>query len=180
MNITKIGLFSFMIIFSTSLMLFSQETSPDQEEQRIIPSLNMQELKENASGFSLGILFGEPAGLSAKVTWPDSMALDAALAWSFLSDNPGLYVHSNLLYHLNGFQMDNGAFFRPFVGIGGAINIESDFKIALRIPLGLSYYFTMLPLEVFIEAAPGLLLFPETSAYFAGGIGIRYRFKSEE
>ncbi len=159
-----------------------QITAQEADEEKVIGesvTLQLEELRERASGFALGIILGDPSGLSVKVTGSGSMAMDAALAWSFLSDNPGLYLHSDLLYHLNGFQMDNGAFFRPFVGIGGAINFASDFKIALRIPIGLAFYFTTVPIEVFVEAAPGLLLFPETSSYAAGGIGIRYQLKKQ-
>jgi hypothetical protein len=167
-----------LFLLSWTVLLPAQDNgeSGDAGERTI---LRIEELRERASGFALGIILGEPSGLSAKVTGSGSMAVDAALAWSFLSDNPGLYLHSDLLYHLNGFQMDNGAFFRPFAGIGGAVNFASDFKIALRIPVGLAFYFTTIPIEVFVEAAPGLLLFPETSSYLAGGIGIRYQLKKQ-
>lgn len=163
-----------LLILLFPALLAAQEGVNGTEER---PILDLDELRGKVSGFSLGIILGEPSGISAKVTGSGSMAWDAALAWSFLSENPGLYLHSDVLYHLNGFQMESGAFFRPFIGFGGAVHFAADFKIALRIPVGLAFYFTSVPVEVFVEAAPGLLLFPETSSYAAGGIGIRYQLK---
>jgi len=169
---------AFFFLFALTVPGFSQNGDPGQTEKPegdSKPLINIDELKERASGLSAGIILGEPSGISIKATGNGSMAWDAALAWSFLSHNTGLYLHSDFIYHLNGFQMNNGAFFRPYVGGGGAVHFSSDFKIAVRIPIGIAFFFSNMPIEVFVEAAPGLLLFPETSNYVAAGIGIRYR-----
>ena len=50
------------------------------------------------SGLGLGLIFGEPTGLSAKMWTSERTAIDAALAWSF--STPGwFHVHADFLIH---------------------------------------------------------------------------------
>ena len=48
-------------------------------------------------------------------------------------------------------------------------------NVGVRIPLGLVYEFAEVPLEIFIEAAPGMDVFPDVQVNGGGGMGIRYR-----
>ena len=51
---------------------------------------------------------------------------------------------------------------------------NSDDKIGIRIPVGLSYLFANSPLEFFVEVVPLLDLSPDTELDFNGGLGLRY------
>jgi hypothetical protein len=125
--------------------------------------------------FGIGVLLGEPTGLSAKVRLGETSAIDAAAAWSFL-DEGSFYFHADYLFHFTDvFSVDPGEL-PLYVGAGGKIALREDPFLGVRIPVGIAYEFETVPLDVFFEVAPGVGLIPETSADFGGGIGIRYYF----
>ena len=71
-----------------------------------IAALSIQ-LNAQDSGFGLGIIVGEPTGISAKLWTTENTALDAALAWSFAGDG-FLRLHSDLLWHKHYFEVEKG------------------------------------------------------------------------
>ena len=122
---------------------------------------------------SVGLILGEPTGLSAKQWIGDGASLDLGVAWSF--DPPGsFYVHVDYQQHFDQLDIDPGELLW-FAGIGPQISIKDELQIGVRIPVGLVYDIEDVPLEVFFELAPGLKLFRETDFLFFGGIGIRYQ-----
>lgn len=124
---------------------------------------------------SVGVMVGEPTGLSAKQWLGQSTAVDLAVAWSFAGAG-AFYVHLDYQQHFAITDVRPGSL-SAFVGAGGKISIRADeFRLGARIPLGLYYAFDTVPLEVFLEIAPGLMIFPATTFDAGGGIGIRYRF----
>jgi hypothetical protein len=64
----------------------------------------------------------------------------------------------------------------PYVGVGGKTALSEDLYLGLRLPLGLIYLFDKAPVDIFIEIAPSVLLFPETNFDAGAGIGVRYWF----
>ena len=123
---------------------------------------------------SVGVILGEPTGLSAKLWIDERAALDIAVAWSFT--NTGLvYVHLDYQQHFPSFDVESGRL--PwFVGIGAKVYIGADVTIGGRVPIGLVYEFAEVPLELFLEVAPGMRFFPATQFDVGAGIGLRYRF----
>ena len=122
---------------------------------------------------SVGVILGEPTGLSAKMWIGERSSIDLAVAWSFIQ-NGSIYAHADYQQHFTfpDLGVDRLLF---FVGLGPKFYVGDQLRIGLRIPLGAVYDFGDLPLEVFLELAPGILLFPETRIDGGGGIGIRYR-----
>jgi len=47
----------------------------------------------------------------------------------------------------------------------------------VRFPLGLAYMFRKVPLDLFLELSPSLIIFPGTAFDAGAGLGIRYWFK---
>jgi hypothetical protein len=133
--------------------------------------------------FGLGIIIGDPTGLSAKLWTGNNTALDAAVAWSFLGNdgnnnhNRVLHVHADLLFHnFSLFNVDRGRL-PLYYGIGGRIKFHEDNnRIGIRIPVGLEYIFEGNNVDMFLEVVPLFDLTPETEFGFNGGIGIRYFF----
>jgi hypothetical protein len=140
-----------------------------------------------AGDFGLGIMIGEPTGLSGKLWLSPKSAVDAGLAWSFQGDGS---FHLHLDYLLHDFKLipvDKGKL-PLYYGIGGRFLIhdhnkwwdehhnDNDVHIGLRIPVGLEYIFTGDKVGIFLEIAPVLDLAPDTDLDFNGGIGVRYFF----
>jgi len=129
------------------------------------------------NGFGLGVILGEPTGVSAKSWISSTTAIDAALAWSFV-DNGALHIHADYLIH--NFQLINieGKGKLPvYYGIGARIKFgNDDTRLAVRIPVGIDYLFGDAPVDIFLEVVPMLDLIPKTKFQFNAALGARYFF----
>jgi hypothetical protein len=125
----------------------------------------------------VGLIVGEPTGLSLKYFMNDTLALDGALGWSF-RDEPDLYLHSDFLWHKFDLINVPQAQLPFYVGVGGWAKFRDpeDNQAGLRFPIGVSCIFDNLPLDVFAEIAPTLEVTPSTRGGITGGIGARWWF----
>ncbi|UCB53616.1 MAG: hypothetical protein JSV10_03235 [Candidatus Zixiibacteriota bacterium] len=130
------------------------------------------------SGFGLGIIIGEPTGISGKQWTGSRTAIDGAVAWSF-EDESALHLHGDLLYHSFTPPKINRGKFAWYYGIGGRIKFEDDSKVGVRVPLGMDYLLGTAPLDFFLELVPILDLAPSTDFSLNAAIGIRYFFGQE-
>lgn len=129
-----------------------------------------------AETFGVGVILGEPTGLSFKQWVGDHTAIDAAAAWSFGHES-AFHVHLDYLIHTRGRSDPDIGRMLFYLGIGGRLKAEEDEgRIGARIPLGIAYEFDESPVDVFFEIAPILDLAPETELRVNGGFGIRYFF----
>lgn len=117
----------------------------------------------------LGLIVGEPTGLSAKFWTDGNTAFDLGLAWSF-SGQGSMHIHSSYLVHNT---MDNPEI-ALYYGLGGRLLMQDDVKIGARIPLGLQYIIPESRLGLFFELAPLINLLPNTDFDINGGLGLRY------
>jgi len=131
-----------------------------------------------AGHFGAGITIGEPIGGSVKFWLNDSMAIDGALGWS-LHDHSDVYLHSDFLHHeFHLFPVPSGQL--PLYFGGGVLarfrsgNYAN--QVGIRVPVGVSYMFDNLPVDIFAEFAPALDVAPTLRGEITGGIGIRYWF----
>ncbi len=128
------------------------------------------------NGFGLGMILGEPTGISLKNWLGRSTAVDFAIAWSF-EGKDSFTIHGDYLSHrFKLTQVESGSL--PFYyGIGGSMKFkDDDTRLGARLPLGLNYHFENLALDLFLEFVPVLLLIPKTDFEINAGIGIRYFF----
>lgn len=123
----------------------------------------------------LGLIFGEPSGVSFKYWTGRTTAFDAGAAWSFV-DGGAFQIHGDFLLHnFDIFKVERGKM-ALYYGIGGRIKLDDDTIVSLRVPVGISYKFEKTDIELFMEVVPMLNLAPSTDADIAGGIGFRYYF----
>ena len=126
-------------------------------------------------GFGLGIILGEPTGITWKLWTGYNTAIDGAVAWSF-EKKSSMHLHGDLLFHnFNRAKVDEGKLLL-YYGIGGRVKFQDDSKVGVRVPLGINYLFAKSPLDVFLEIVPILDLAPSTDFSLNGAIGIRYFF----
>ena len=117
-------------------------------------------------GFGLGVIIGEPTGISGKLWLGTSTAFDGAAAWSF-NKNGNLHLHADYLYH----SFTDGLAF--YYGIGVRAKLEDDRRVGIRFPLGVTYV-ARPPIDIFLEVAPMLDLAPSTDFRLNASIGFRY------
>lgn len=129
-------------------------------------------------GFGLGVIIGEPTGISGKYWLNETNALDFGLAYSFVNDKSAGSLHSDYLFHLP--HLIKSELNLPFYyGFGGRIRFNSQNKntIGARGVAGIMWIPASLPIDTFFEIAPVFNLFPETSLHLDLAIGGRYYFQ---
>ncbi len=125
--------------------------------------------------FGLGIMVGEPTGLSFKYFMNSNNAIDGGVAWSF-KRKASLHIHADYLFHSYDLISVGSGKLPVYYGIGGRIRAAEDAELGLRIPVGMSYIFPGNNVDIFVELVPVLDLIPETDFSFNGAIGVRYYF----
>ena len=131
--------------------------------------------------FGLGIIVGEPTGVSFKFWSSQTVGWDAGAAWSFV-DGSFFQIHGDILLHnFNLLKVDTGRM-SLYYGAGARLKFGSndtsgsDTILSLRVPIGIAYEFDKTPVELFLEVVPMLDLVPRTAVGMAGAIGFRYFF----
>jgi hypothetical protein len=139
--------------------------------------------KSQQKGFGLGIMFGEPTGISFKGWLSERSAIDGGLGWSF-AHNGSVHIHADYLYHF--YDVFNTPRLPLYLGVGGRIKLQNtndnnnnnneDVRIGIRVPFGISYQFDEVPIDLFLEIAPILDLNPKTEGSVNGALGARFYF----
>lgn len=130
---------------------------------------------DTGGNFGIGVMLGEPTGVSVK-SWNNSRsAFGLGAAWSLSGSNEAVHLHADYLLHTWFTGVDRGrlAF---YYGIGARVIFSDDAEAGIRVPLGLDYIFEDAPLDLFVEAVPILNLTPDTDFAGNGAVGIRYYF----
>lgn len=163
----------------SSLSGFAQERVED-----VIP---------RGGNIGLGIVLGDPTGLTAKFWMDNKHAIDGGVAYSF---GDYILVYSDYLWHFpKAFAGKESSSFvqqlTPYVGPGGEVFFSTGtpslsrrffeghttyFGLGFRIVGGIEWTPADPPLGVFIEIAPGIGIIPRTFAFLQAGIGCRWYF----
>ena len=132
--------------------------------------------------FGIGIILGEPTGLSIKYWIDEEIAIDGALAWSY-SENDSLQLHGDYLVHnYDVFEVEEMPF---YYGIGARLKFkdddgrgrnEHDAMFGIRVPVGITYLFDDYPLDLFFELVPVLDLSPDVDLDINAALGLRLYF----
>jgi hypothetical protein len=125
-------------------------------------------------GFGLGVIFGDPTGVSLKNWLSADNALDAGVAWSFRGDGY-LHIHADYLWHFRD-AIRSEERFVPYAGVGGRLGLSSEAVFGVRGVGGIAWWPKGVPLDVFAELAPVFDLAPSTGFSMMGGLGVRYFF----
>jgi len=132
-------------------------------------------LASKDNDFGLGIILGEPTGISFKKWVGSNTAIDGAAAWAF-SNDPSLHFHADYLFHnFSVFNVKKGRL-PLYYGIGVRFKGGGDNWLGVRIPVGICYMFEKAPLDIFYEIGPVLDLAPDVRLRFTSSIGVRYYF----
>lgn len=134
--------------------------------------------------FGLGLIVGEPTGLSVKYWLDEEQAIDGAVAWSFW-DGDGLELHADYLWHdydLLGDEPSSGKL-PVYFGVGARLKFredeglghdDNDTLFGIRVPVGIGYLFQGKPFDLFAEISPILDLTPDVELDLSIAVGLRY------
>jgi hypothetical protein len=144
-----------------------------------------------AANFGLGVIAGEPTGVSLKVWLDGNHAVDAAVGWSF-SENDSLALHADYLWH--NFELlrsgDVPGRLPVYFGVGARFKMRDDDDgmmrrrrnrdddlLGVRFPLGIAWIAPSAPVDVFVEIVPVLDLVPDSDLSLGAAIGARFWFR---
>lgn len=127
----------------------------------------------------VGLVVGSPSGLSLAWRMDDINTIQAAFAWSFMN-NPGVSATADYLFHFDDVLTIDKITIPLYAGLGVKLDLplveNTIFGLGLRIPLGARWVFTEVPLELFLEIAPGMRFIPESAFDFGFCFGGRWYF----
>ena len=120
--------------------------------------------------FGLGVIIGEPTGISAKLWTSNYTAFDFGLGWSMEGDRIGKYdgyyngesrVHFHMDYLWHSFEaIHSTERFPLYYGIGRRINTGAGYNssLAIRGVFGVAWLPRETPIDIFLELVPSLQL----------------------
>jgi len=129
------------------------------------------------SGFGVGVVVGEPTGISVKAWVGKYRAICGAAGWS-LTEEKHFHIYGDYIFHnFELIKLEKGKL-PIYYGFGGRIKAKegSNTEIGVRIPLGMDYFIPNTPLDIFFELVPTLDVIPETDVDINFGLGIRFFF----
>jgi len=130
--------------------------------------------------FGIGMILGQPTGFTTKFWFLEYNSFNTAFAWSlFESDSvKSFYVHlDHAFYYYGLFDIASGSLpLSVGVGLSAEFRTNESTLIGFRVPVGLTYIFKDIPIEIFGEIAPVINIYPNSNIKVVGGIGFRYFF----
>ena len=131
--------------------------------------------RAESGSFGLGLIVGQPTGITGAFELSDHTAIDAALGLA-LFDGKDFYLHVEFLYTLPTLLNESAFDLNAYLGIGGWFVAAGDAVIGARAPFGLSLDFNNAPIQIFAELSVLLAVAPGTHASIRGAAGFRYYF----
>jgi len=130
--------------------------------------------------FGLGVMIGEPTGISAKLWTSNSNAFDFGLGWSVSGNRYGsgsyTHLHADYLWHAWN-VIHSTERFPLYYGVGGRFTGGGNTSsLAVRGVFGIAWMPHQTPIDVFLELAPSFELTPATGLVIDAALGVRYFF----
>ena len=126
--------------------------------------------------FGIGVVLGEPSGISGKYWLSENTAVDGAFGYSF---GDRYRFSMDYLIHQDAFESPD---FLLHYGIGGAVagdrgyvtkSRAGNFALGVRGVIGIDYLFKRAPLDAFLEVAPIMFIAPPFGLSIDFCFGIR-------
>ena len=162
----------------------SAGAAPDSDStEAIVPKTppaitELPKFSDKPDGTGVGFGLGEPTGIAVAFRPHASHTIAGVVGWSLGSST--LHAHADYLVSVARIQPPESVLsVDVYAGAGPTINIgdSSQPGFGARVPLGVSLAFEK-PVDVFMEFAPVLGLFPETGLAPNATVGVRTWFRS--
>jgi hypothetical protein len=179
-----------LLLTTVAAAWFATSTTPAAARPRPDGHLGGRAFEANKT-FGLGLEFGAPLGINGKWFFASDRALDFGIGDVYhYANRSGFHIYGDYLLHPTSLA-SNENFELPFyVGIGarfwnfrdtGAPPPNDAFAIGLRVPLGISFDFNTVPLDLFIQVVPILDFYGGNAVHSIyldvdASVGVRYWF----
>ncbi|MEQ8280049.1 MAG: hypothetical protein RMA76_01925 [Deltaproteobacteria bacterium] len=148
-----------------------------------VDDLDAAERKTTVGGmkngpFGAGLILGEPTALSAKYLFAPHSGVQAHVGYG-VGRRGRFILIGDYVFHVRNVlpRLDRVGILVPTVGVGGRLGIVGDDAIiGVRFPIGIGLWLSPVPIEIFLEVAPGIGLLPSTDFLIDGGLGARWYF----
>lgn len=138
-------------------------------------------LARDPTGIGVGAMLGLPTGLSLAFK-PKLEGFSAAGTVGWEASTGTFALGADVIYTLSTLHSPEieDFSFPIYVGLGPRFRLGPPHSAyappvaALRVPLGMSFYHEGVPLEAFLEGAPGLGIYPRVQATFDIVLGGRF------
>ena len=131
---------------------------------------------QQGGDFGLGVVAGDPSGLSGKLWLGPSNALDFIVGFSLLARHDWISVNVDYVWHDWDLIPVKRGRLPLYYGMGVWSAISNEPVIGARGVVGLEYLFPSAPLDVFFEIGPGISILPSTDFSPSVGLGMRFFF----
>lgn len=136
----------------------------------------------SAQGVGLGLIVGDPTGLTLKFPLSSNTAIDLAIGadtTDFGDNDDDGQLHVDWLYSPLLLGRGNGVAIPLYFGIGGVIEFDDqgandDLDLGIRTPLGIAFEFTRSPIELFLEFGIEFMFIDANELEVTGALGIRF------
>ena len=140
------------------------------------------DFEEPPEGLGVGIVLGDPSGLSVAYRAGEHHAVQVDFGYNFNKDR--VHISADYLYNLVILDTPDmsGVRFPVYIGVGGRYQnygndlADEDAGFGIRVPIGMAVLPRTLAIDPFLELVPVMLITPETRATLEGGIGCRLYF----
>ena len=131
------------------------------------------------AGLGLGLQAGEPSGLAWAMRTGGDAKLQGAVGWSLPKER--IHVSADYVLDLQAFDVPEASSdLALYVGVGGRVRIDGtgdeSVGLGVRVPLGMALEPRNTAIDVFLQVAPGIGLWPATDFFVDGALGARVYF----
>lgn len=175
---------SLLATFALALVALS---SPAEARPRPNGHINGRSFEANKT-FGLGLELGAPTGINGKYFVASDRALDFGLGWIYTyAHRNGGHIYADYLFHPASLVQSEALELPFYIGFGGRLwdfegrDNDDALAVGFRVPIGLSFDFNNVPVDIFVQLVPTLDFFSgyrEHDVYLDidFSLGIRYWF----
>ena len=127
-------------------------------------------------GFGLGIVVGDPSGITASLPMGANNALNLTVGYGLSHQEANLTVLGSYVWHARDLVTVDAGRVSLYFGPGARFRLAEASEVSLGVTLGMDYLFENAPLQVYLEVCPGINIVPNTNTNATAGLGLRYFF----
>ena len=145
------------------------------------PPMRKIDTADSPHGVGVGVVAGDPTGLSIIWRADDTNAVQLGAGWSFRRADLDVALDYQVTLARARIGDVRDAHFNAYAGVGGELDLlsgrdDDSWHVGLRLPLGVAFLPDRHPFDLFLQITPVLVVLPTTEVVVDGGLGGRIFF----